>query len=150
MTAKSDPGLLLLIEDDPHDVELMQLALAPLRFINQMDVVTDGQQALRYLIGDDNHPSHRLLPRLVLLDLKLPRINGLEVLRTLRANPRTKKLIIVVMTSSQEDADLEACYELCSNSYIVKPVDFEQFLEVSTRVVSYWMHLNKPPALITP
>lgn len=147
MALNNDPGLLLLVEDDPHDVELMRMALEPLKFINQMDVVTDGQQALRYLIGDDAKPSQRPLPRLVLLDLKLPKINGLDVLRALRAHPRTHKLVIVVMTSSQEDADLEACYELCSNSYIVKPVTFDQFLDVSNRVVSYWMHLNKPPRL---
>jgi two-component system, response regulator len=139
-----EPTRILLVEDDPHDVELIHLAFESYNFINQLDVVTDGEQALHYLLGDGSTPP-RPIPRLVLLDLKLPKVSGIRVLQTIRANPRTKNLIIVVMTSSEEDNDLNACYDLGVNSYIVKPLDFQQFLDVSRQVGLYWMLVNKPP-----
>ena len=142
-----EPTRILLVEDDPHDVELIQLALDNYNFVNQIDVVEDGQQALQYLLGWEGHPPNHSLPRLVLLDLKLPKVSGLKVLEAIRTHPRTQHLVVVVMTSSQEDRDLKACYNLGVNSYIVKPLDFAQFIEVSRQVGCYWMMLNKPPLL---
>lgn len=139
-----EPAQILLVEDDPHDVELIQLALDSYNFVNRMDVVQDGEQALGYLLGQPNGELYPL-PRLVLLDLKLPKLNGIRILRTIREHPRTHNLVVVVMTSSQEDRDLQACYELGVNSYIVKPLDFQQFTEIARQVGLYWMMLNQPP-----
>lgn len=140
-----EPGRILLVEDDPYDIELIQLSFESYSFGNQMDVATDGIQAVEYLFGQsDNSPQHPL-PRLVLLDLKLPRLNGIQVLEQIRADLRTRHLIVVVMTSSGEDRDLEACYNLGVNSYIVKPLNFQQFVDTSRRVGFYWMMLNHPP-----
>lgn len=142
-----EPTRILLVEDDPNDIELVQLALNGHNIVNQMDVVTDGEQALRYLLGQDGILPASSLPRLVLLDLKLPKVSGIEVLRQIRENPRTRRLVVVMMTSSQEDADLNACYDLGVNSYIVKPLDFQQFLAVAQQIGLYWMLLNTPPLL---
>lgn len=141
-------GRILLVEDDPHDVELVQMALEPYYLTPSIDVATDGEAALLYLHGQTDTGFARSLPRLVLLDLKLPRVNGIQVLRAIRAHPRTRRLVVVMMTSSQEDADLNACYDLGVNSYVVKPLNFEQFLEAAQSVGLYWMLLNKPPLLI--
>lgn len=143
---KVEPTRILLVEDDPNDVELIQLALDTYNFVNQIDVAEDGEQALDYLLGRDrNPPPTHPLPRLVLLDLKLPKISGIKVLEAIRAHPRTHNLVVVVMTSSEEDRDLRACYNLGVNSYIVKPLDFTQFVTVARQVGFYWMMLNKPP-----
>ncbi len=139
-----EPTRILLVEDDPHDVELIQLAFDSYNFVNQLDVVEDGEQALEYLQGRDGQPPQHPLPRVVLLDLKLPKIRGIQVLEVIRTHPRTQNLVVVVMTSSQENQDLKACYDLGVNSYIVKPLDFAQFLDVSRQVGLYWMLLNKP------
>jgi CheY-like chemotaxis protein len=140
-----ESGRILLVEDDPHDIELVKMALESRHLASQLDVATDGEQALSYLLGHaERFPSHPL-PQLVLLDLKLPRVNGLQVLHAIRTHPRTRRLVVVIMTSSQEDADLNACYDLGINSYIVKPVDFQQFLNVADSLGCYWMLLNKPP-----
>lgn len=140
-----EPPRILLVEDDPNDVELIQLALESYNFVNQIDVVMDGEAALNYLHGEAGNPSPHPLPRLVLLDLKLPKINGMEVLRAIRTHPHTRDLVVVVMTSSAENQDLSACYELGVNSYIVKPLDFHQFIEVARQVGFYWMMLNCVP-----
>ncbi|MGA7934003.1 MAG: response regulator [Kovacikia sp.] len=139
-----EPTRILLVEDDPNDRELIRLALGTYGFLDQMDIATDGEQALSYLLGQQSTPL-RPLPRLVLLDLKLPKISGIQVLQALRAHPRTRNLIVVVMTSSQEDSDLNNCYDLGVNSYVVKPLDFQQYLEVIQKVGFYWMVLNHPP-----
>ncbi|MBW4693034.1 MAG: response regulator [Lyngbya sp. HA4199-MV5] len=139
-----EPTRILLVEDDPNDVELIQLAFRNHRLVNQIDLVIDGEQALQYLLGQEGIPL-RPLPRVVLLDLKLPKISGIQVLQTLRNHPRTQRLIVVVMTSSQEDSDLNTCYDLGVNSYIVKPLDFQQFLNIARDVGLYWLLLNKPP-----
>lgn len=139
-----EPTRILLVEDDPNDVELIRLAFRNHNLVNQIDLVTDGEQALHYLLGHEDIPP-RPLPRLVLLDLKLPKISGVRILQTLRSQPRTQRLVVVVMTSSQEDSDLNTCYDLGVNSYIVKPLDFEQFLAVARDVGLYWMLLNKTP-----
>ena len=144
-TVNVEPTPILLVEDDPNDIELIQLALENYNFVNQIDIVTDGEQALNYLLGLADDDALRPLPRLVLLDLKLPKINGVEVLRAIRSHPRTQELVIVVMTSSIEDQDLNACYELGVNSYIVKPLDFQQFVHVTRQVGFYWMMLNQVP-----
>ena len=140
-----EPTRILLVEDDPNDVELIQLALDSYQFVNQIDVVNDGQKAIHYLLGTEEQPTQNALPRMVLLDLKLPKVSGIKVLETIRAHPRTHNLVVVVMTSSQEDKDLRTCYELKVNSYIVKPLDFGQFTEVIRNLACYWMMLNKPP-----
>lgn len=136
---------MLLVEDDPNDVELIELALENYNFVNQIDVVEDGEQALHYLFGTEENQRAQPLPRLVLLDLKLPKINGIQVLEAIRHHPSTQTLVVVVMTSSVEDTDLEACYHLGINSYIVKPFKFQQFVEVARQIGVYWMMLNEPP-----
>lgn len=138
---------ILLVEDDPNDIELIQIALEQYNFVNKIDIVTDGEQALHYLFGRDGQPPTHALPKLVLLDLKLPKINGLELLEMIRNSPQTRNLVVVVMTSSAENVDLKACYDLGVNSYIVKPLDFQQFVEVSRQVGFYWMMLNQLPIL---
>jgi two-component system response regulator len=132
---------LLLVEDDPHDLELMHLALAQCPFARQIDTVDDGEDALHYLLADAN--PRRPLPRLVLLDLKLPKVSGIEVLSAIRHHPRTQNLVVVVMTASTDHADLEACYHLGVNSYVIKPQDREQFQAWSRQVTVYWMQLNQ-------
>ncbi len=140
-----DPVSILLVEDDPNDVELIQLAFEQFNFVNKMYVAADGEEALRYLLGDQNTPPVQQLPRLVLLDLKLPKVGGIQVLRAIRNHETTRNLVVVVMTSSAEDQDLQTCYHLGVNSYIVKPLDFQQFLEVTKQVGFYWMLLNRVP-----
>lgn len=139
-----EPAKILLIEDDPLNVELLQLALNNYNFVNQIDILEDGEQALQYLLGG---AGNRLtpLPDLVLLDLKLPKINGLEVLQAMRNHPRTRDLAVVILTASQEDKDLNACQALGINSYIVKPLDFETLIRVIRRVGFSWMLLKSTP-----
>lgn len=141
------PTRILLVEDDPHEVELIQMAFDSYNFVSQLDVVDDGEQALYYLLGRDGQPPQYPLPRVVLLDLKLPKIRGIKVLEAIRTHPRTQNLVVVVMTSSQENQDLQACYDLRVNSYIVKPLNFAQFIDVARQVGLYWMLLNKPCVL---
>ncbi|MBF2036850.1 MAG: response regulator [Leptolyngbyaceae cyanobacterium T60_A2020_046] len=139
-----DPQKLLLVEDDPNDVELIQLAIQELNFIRVFDVVSDGEQAIQYLCGNDLSPPTRDLPRLVLMDLKLPKKNGIEVLQAIRSHPRTRFLPVVIMTSSAEEQDLRACYNLGVNSYVVKALEFQQFRELAQQVGAYWMNVNHP------
>ena len=140
-----EPTQILLVEDDPNDVELIQIALDSYNFVNQINVVSDGEQAVHYLFGRDGQPPTQPLPRLMLLDLKLPKINGIQILEMIRQSPRTRNIVVVVMTSSGENRDLKACYDLGVNSYIVKPLDFQQFVEMSQKVGFYWMMLNQIP-----
>ncbi len=137
---------ILLVEEAPNEVELIQMALSNNKFVNKIDIVHDGEQAVHYLLGRDGQPPTNPLPRLVLLDLKLPKIDGIRVLELIREAPRTRNLVVVVMTSSAENRDLQACYDLGVNSYIVKPLDFHQFVEVSRQVGFYWMMLNQLPS----
>jgi two-component system, response regulator len=148
MVSQVDPNRLLLVEDDPNDIELIQMSFAQSQFIGQIDVVTDGEQALNYLLGQDNTLPVHPLPKLVLLDLKLPRISGIQVLETLRNHPRTQNVVVVVMSSSGEGRDIEICYNLKVNSYIIKPLDFQQFVDVSRQVGFYWMTLNQTPQFV--
>jgi two-component system response regulator len=142
-----DTRRLLLVEDNPSDVELTRRALSRERIANEMVVAGDGQEALDYLLGTGGvvGPSTAALPALVLLDLKLPRVDGLAVLRAIRQNERTKRLPVVILTSSSEEQDVAASYDLGVNSYIRKPVDFLQFAEAVHTLGLYWLVMNEPP-----
>ena len=138
---------ILLVEDNPDDIELTLRAFRKRRILNPVVVLRDGQEALDYLFGTgryaDREPSG--VPLVILLDLKLPRVDGLEVLRRIRADERTRMQPVVMLTSSVEEEDLIASYRLGVNSYIRKPVDFEQFVEVVAQIGLYWLLLNEPP-----
>ncbi|HUI05904.1 MAG TPA: response regulator [Verrucomicrobiae bacterium] len=131
---------ILLVEDNPDDQSLTLRALKKNNISNEVIVVADGTEALDYLRSDG-----RELPALVLLDLKLPKVDGLEVLRRVRADPRTRLLPVVVLTTSKEEQDLLRSYGLGANSYVLKPVDFEQFSEAVRQLGLYWLVLNEPP-----
>ena len=133
------PIELLLVEDNPNDVELTLHVFRKYNVTNSIKVVRDGAEALAFLFGADD-PA---LPQLILLDLKLPKINGIEVLGKVKSDSRTKHIPVVVLTSSREDRDLYMCYELGVNSYIVKPVDFNQFVEAVRQLGLYWLMLNE-------
>jgi two-component system response regulator len=139
--------IILLVEDNPDDVELTRRALAKSNLANRLVVAMDGVEALAYLFATDawagRTPEED--PAVVLLDLKLPRIDGLEVLRRLRADPRTRLLPVVILTSSVEEQDIVRGYELGCNSYIHKPVDFLQFVEAAGHLGLYWLLLNERP-----
>jgi two-component system response regulator len=138
--------VILLVEDNPDDVELTRIAFAKARIANQLVVASDGVEALDYLFARGRHASRNAadLPSLVLLDLNLPKVNGREVLQAIRADPRTHNLPVVVLTTSAEPFDVEASYALGVNSYIRKPVDFEQFVGAVKQVGLYWLVLNQP------
>jgi two-component system, response regulator len=129
----------LLVEDNPDDAELTIRTLRKHNLANALHHARDGEEALAYLMGSQ---AHSPLPRLIILDLKLPKVDGFEVLRALRASPRTKSIPVVVMTSSREDQDLKKCYELGTNSYVVKPIEFGEFAEAVARLGLYWMLTN--------
>jgi two-component system, response regulator len=137
---------LLLVEDNPHDVELTLHALRKHHLANSISVARDGAEALDFLFGAGAQPAAQALPRMILLDLKLPKVDGLEVLRRIREDPRTRGIPTVVLTSSSEDRDIAEAYKLGVNSYIVKPVDFDQFMKAALQLGMYWLLLNKPPS----
>jgi two-component system, response regulator len=135
---------ILLVEDNPHDEELTLRALQKSHILNPVIVAHDGAEALDYLLARGKHASSPPpLPQVVLLDLKLPKVDGLEVLRELRGNTRTRLLPVVVLTSSKEQQDMLSSYELGANSYVRKPVDFGQFLEAARQLGLYWLVLNE-------
>jgi two-component system response regulator len=138
---------ILLVEDNPDDVALTLRAFQKNKVANRIVVATDGVEALDYLFGTGRHAGRDLgdMPALVLLDLKLPKIDGLEVLRRLRADERTKLLPVVILTSSKEEQDLVNGYALGANSYVRKPVDFNQFMEAARHLGLYWLVLNEAP-----
>jgi CheY-like chemotaxis protein len=142
-----NPKIILLIEDNPSDIALTQRALTKSRVANELVVAEDGQEALDYLFGEGIHASRDAtqLPALALLDLKLPKIDGLEVLRRIRADERTRRLPVVVLTTSKEEQDVAASYDLGVNSYIRKPVDFTQFVQAVEQLGLYWLVLNEAP-----
>ena len=140
------PCDILIVEDNPDDAELMLRALRRGRLLNPGTVLEDGAAALEYLVGRDGGPGGvSPPPRDVFLDLKLPKLSGLEILARLRADARTSKIPVVVITSSREEPDIEAAYRLGVNSYVVKPVAFEAFVESMSAIGVYWMALNTPP-----
>src|SRR5438445_12522340 len=138
---------ILLVEDNPTDVELTLRAFKARNFANQVFVARDGAEALDFFFGDGSHPWHEMgiVPRLGLLDLNLPKVDGLEVLRRLKADERTRALPVIVLTSSREEPDIAAAYRLGAKSYIVKPVDFESFARAVSDVGLYWVLLNELP-----
>jgi two-component system response regulator len=138
---------ILLVEDNPADVELTQRAFATNRLANRIHVARDGLEALEFLFSSADAVDQLSL---VLLDLKMPRMDGLEVLRRMKADPRTRHLPVVMMTSSSEESDLVSSYDLGANSYIVKPVDFENFTEAVRVIGTYWLLLNKSAAAVAP
>jgi two-component system, response regulator len=141
--------IILLVEDNPSDIGLTKRALAKQRITNELVVAENGQEALDYLFGAGAHAGRDVtdLPTVVLLDLKLPKFNGLEVLRRIRDNPRTKRLPVVILTTSKDEQDIMNSYDLGANSYIRKPVDFHQFAEALRQLGLYWLVLNEPPPL---
>lgn len=140
---------ILLVEDNPDDVELTLRALKGSNIVNKVDVVQDGEEALEYLFCTDRYASRSKddLPAVVLLDLKLPKIDGFEVLRRIRINEITKLLPVVILTSSKEEKDMVNGYKLGCNSYVRKPVDFVQFSEAARQLGLYWLVLNEPPPM---
>jgi len=138
--------VILLVEDNPNDVALTERALKKANIINKLEVAQDGVEALDYLFGTGKWAGRDLTetPQVVLLDLKLPRVDGLEVLRRIRADKRTQLLPVVILTSSKEERDLLEGYSLGANSYIRKPVSFTQFAEAVRQLGLYWLVLNEP------
>jgi len=138
---------ILLVEDNPDDVELTLHAFKKHNLSNRIQVCRDGAEALDYLFGEGAFKGRNVenIPRVVLLDLKLPKVSGLEVLQRIKSDPRTRAVPVVVLTSSREEADLTESYRLGVNSYIVKPVDFERFTEAVQKVGLYWLLLNEAP-----
>ncbi len=138
-----DEKTVLLVEDNPDDVELTLRAFRKANISNRVVVVRDGVEALDYLFGTQTDGSLRRLPEVVLLDLKLPQLDGLQVLRRIRENPRTRLLPVVVLTSSNEERDMVQSYKLGANSYVRKPVEFGEFVDASRQLGLYWLVLNQ-------
>jgi two-component system response regulator len=144
---EADQVEILLVEDSAEDAELTLRALKKHNLANRIHHAKDGVEALDFLFARGSHADLSTLRmlRVVLLDLKLPRVDGIEVLSQMRADPRTKLVPVVVLTSSREDPDISRCYALGVNSYIVKPVEFEEFIKVVSSLGLYWLLLNQPP-----
>jgi two-component system response regulator len=140
-------NILLLVEDNPDDQELTLLAFEESNILNEVIVAQDGVEALDYLLGIGSYANRDMsvMPALIILDLQLPKINGLEVLQRLRSNERTKLIPVVILTTSNEQQDLINSYSLGCNSYIRKPVDYKQFMTAVQQLGMYWLLLNEPP-----
>jgi len=141
------PVDILYVEDNPHDIELTTRALKQHKLTNNLFVARDGAEALEFVFAkgkfeERKNSSH---PKVILLDLKLPKVDGMEVLRTIKNDDRTNAIPVVILTSSQEERDIVESYRLGVNSYIVKPVDFDKFVTAVSEVGLYWLLLNKPP-----
>ncbi len=143
------PVEILLVEDNPDDIELALHALKRNNLANQIEVVRDGAEALDFIFATGRHADRDInrFPRVILLDLKLPKVDGLEVLRRVKSDPRTRAIPVVMLTSSREERDIVESYQLGVNSYITKPVDFDQFMEVVRQLGLYWLLINQPPEL---
>ncbi|HEY9341743.1 MAG TPA: response regulator [Hanamia sp.] len=141
------PVEILLIEDNIDDAELTIHALKKKNLGNNLIHLKDGEEALEFLYATGKYAGRNLnlQPRMILLDLKMPKLNGMEVLEKVKTEPSTKKIPVVILTSSREDPDLRRCYELGANSYIVKPVDFESFVNAVAELGLYWIILNQIP-----
>jgi two-component system response regulator len=143
---------ILLVEDNPDDVELTLHAFQESQSANEIVVVRDGAEALEYLFVSGRYAARdaSMGPEVVLLDLKLPKVDGLEVLRRIRADARTRRLPVVILTSSKEEQDMLRSYDLGANSFVRKPVDFVAFIEAARQLGLYWLVLNEPPPKIEP
>jgi CheY-like chemotaxis protein len=143
----SDAVEILLVEDNPSDLEIALRALKEHNLCNNIQVARDGEEALDFVFCRGSHSDRRPdeLPRVILLDLKLPLVDGMEVLRQIRGDARTRNVPVVVLTSSTEERDVVESYALGVNSYIAKPVDFDQFSEAMRTIGMYWLMLNRPP-----
>jgi CheY-like chemotaxis protein len=138
---------ILLVEDNPSDIDLTKRAFEKEHITNTLVIAEDGQEALDYIFGTGTYASRDIsqVPMLMLLDLKLPKISGLEVLKRIRSTEKIKRLPIVILTSSKEEQDVAASYDLGANSYIRKPIDFNQFMEAIKYLGLYWLVINEPP-----
>ena len=136
---------ILLVEDNLSDIELTIRALKKAHIQNELIIAEDGQEALNYLWGDDSPTKNKELPALVLLDINLPKVDGIEVLRAIRQNKLTHNQTVVILTSSTEERDMKQAYDLGANSYIRKPVDFNQFSAVIQSLGNYWLTINEIP-----
>lgn len=138
---------ILLVEDNPNDAELTIRALKKNKLANQLVHVRDGQEALDFLFAEGKYADRQINenPRVMFLDLKMPKLSGIEVLKIIKSDDRTRRIPVVVLTSSNEDPDLQACYDLGANSYVVKPVEFDAFIKAVSDLGMYWMILNKSP-----
>ena len=147
MSILTDGVEILLVEDNPTDAELAMIALKERNLANKLVWVKDGAEALDFLFATGAYAKRSIEngPKVVLLDLRLPKVDGLEVLRRLKADERTRRIPIVVLTSSKEDRDVAECYSLGVNSYIGKPVEFEEFAKVVSELGLYWLLINQPP-----
>ena len=138
---------ILLIEDNMNDAELTIRALKKNNLANKLVHLKDGSEAIDFIFAEGNYSGRKVenVPKVILLDLKMPKVNGIEVLKKIKADERTKKIPIVVLTSSKEDPDIQECYRLGVNSYVVKPVQFEEFVKSVSELGLYWMILNQAP-----
>jgi two-component system response regulator len=138
---------ILIIEDNMSDAEMTIRALKKNNLTNKLLHLKDGVEALDFLFARGNYSGRKVenIPKVILLDLKMPKVNGLQVLQKLKSDARTKKIPVVILTSSNEDPDIQECYRLGVNSYVVKPVQFEQFVKSVSELGLYWMMLNQPP-----
>ncbi len=138
---------ILLIEDNPSDAELAIRALRKNNIANHITHIKDGAEALEFLFGTGRYAERNIQqkPKVILLDLKMPKVNGIEVLEKIKSNEQTRQIPVVVLTSSKEHPDVEKSYHLGANSYIVKPVDFESFRKIVNELGIYWLMLNQPP-----
>lgn len=138
---------ILLVEDNPNDMELTLRALSKYNLTNKIHVVNDGAKALEYMFATGEYAGRKIdkKPKMILLDLKLPKVDGLEVLREVKSDERTKTTTVIVFTSSTEERDIVESYKLGVNSYIAKPVEFDKFIDAVSEVGLYWMLLNKSP-----
>ena len=136
---------ILLVEDNPQDADLTMRALKKRNIANQLFLVEDGVEALDFMFsrGKYSHREHQQLPKVIFLDLKLPKIDGFQVLKSIKSDGRTASIPVVIMTSSREDPDVKTAYKLGANSYIVKPVEFNNFIEVIGQIGFYWLFVNQ-------
>jgi len=144
----TDGGIeILLVEDNPDDLEMTLRALRKAHLANNIQVARDGAEALDFIFGTGPHAGRKVenRPKVILLDLKLPKVDGIEVLRRIKGDPRTRMIPVVMLTSSKEQPDVNECYGIGVNSYIVKPVNFESFASAVAELGMYWLLLNHPP-----
>ncbi|HEY8689822.1 MAG TPA: response regulator [Chitinophagaceae bacterium] len=137
----------LLVEDNASDAEMTTRALKKNNLSNKLLHLTDGSEALDFIFAEGEYSGRQMenIPKVILLDLKMPKVSGIEVLRRIKTDERTRKIPVVMLTSSKEDPDIEACYALGVNSYVVKPVDFNEFQKAISNVGLFWLIINQPP-----